>query len=53
MVIVSRPIEETRMKEKKYYRVTCGDKISKEEFERNDGQCDRCVVEDSAIGMMI
>lgn len=33
--------------------VTCGKEITKEEFEKNDGQCDNCIVEDSAIGMML
>ena len=32
---------------KVYHCITCGEEISKEEYEANGGQCDNCVVEDT------
>jgi rubrerythrin len=37
-----------KSKEGKVYRcVTCGEVISREEYEENEGQCDNCVAEDT------
>ena len=37
-----------KRKTKKTYRcITCGEKISEEEYEANGGQCDNCVIEDT------
>lgn len=35
---------------REHYCDTCGKEISREEFERNGGQCDNCVIENGAIG---
>lgn len=32
-----------------YECITCGAGISKEEYERNEGQCDNCVAEDNLV----
>lgn len=39
-------------KETKTYRcITCEAEISKEEYERNEGQCDNCVAEDTVYAV--
>ena len=40
------------MDKKEYHCDTCGKEISKEEFEKNGGQCSNCVIEDSGIVML-
>jgi hypothetical protein len=32
---------------KTYEYITCGEEISREEYEENEGQCDNCVAENT------
>lgn len=44
-------IEEKETESKQYECDLCGRKISKEQYERNDGRCPTCVAEDTHVTM--